>query len=1360
MNLMMTNDIFTKKTPLVIAVGAALGLSMQAAWAEEPEEPPVHEVDVNDTLSSITDGAEVRFPDLIDRWKDKDEILVQGGSITINGGKLIIENKVGALEFDKSVSKINLAAGSFENASKVYVNGGTLTVSGGTFSNSGTLTLGAGRPADDESGSNGAEDGTRSTVAHEVSGSADFKNTGTLELEAGNKLTISFDNPAAPEKDDAKAEGEDGKYVPGKFVNSGTIVVNSSTLEIAASNNKNVVYDEEPKDLPTISLGDIEVNEGGKIVNSNTGYFVKVEEKTDGDEAKDSEPEHKTLVSFGTVTLNNAEFENQVGARESGESLVLNDASTAVIQGYSSWESLVIDEYDLQSSEADQAADGVAARVTVGSEGELTLKTLTISNADEKRTGDSSEGNLTLTDFVQIQTGDAQKESVTITGGIAVNELRGDEGRTFKIDASTLGGQGIDIAGASLSISNKLEQNNKRDSFTWETLKDDSDAGSKSDNDTAKPKPSTIFGAVEGGDVATLVVTGYDATWDVTEPETDKKEGGDDGEGDQPEGAWTPASIGSIAASGTSQFAVTDIRTPKNEISTGNDPALTENAVYAAKVGTISLGEEWYAAKASVDVSKLKPDEETGSGKAGDETNSDGELVDGKWDKNKYQAAVNEITNVIKVNNGISNENGKPVSLTSTIEGSDLLIDTLKIAKNVTTIDLDKIETDDGCELPKDAETTEITVDAEQHTDVTLNVTNSRLRVTYFDQQTGTVNFGTTSDAEPVEVIIDYVSDGKTYTALEGDLSFHNGLLALNAGGIDREELFDLFGKTSTTDEGKVELADLQNDKLVYIGNTVTFGEDARVDLGTGVPDRKEASTGSVTLSGETSNTDPEEKKGSVVAIGAGTTIAFNARVFNSNGLLAGTGDDAQLQVLGEVDLVGKNAGVGAFNLTQGFKLVDQNGKELEATEDENGRLTLKEFNAAGVLVDKAWGLEDANVYVNDKGQIVVGDANNDGRVTTSEIGALNGILAAELVDNVLAGNRDAKSGDQLIINTLLSKVHKRADGVDPIAEYSAAEAVREINSITSFGAVSALKAMTVDFSGYVQDQIEHHAYTIPHNMRGWWVQPIGSRLSTDELKAGGLTTGYSINTYGIMGGYDWTVPNGDIWGIAASYQSGDADGEGSALDMSSDVKARSLHIWAARHIGDLRVMGALSYMKSESESTMSTSVGSLSSDELAATAYSFGMRADLTKKFGSFKLVPHVGARVSMIDMDDFTVTYQNQEAFKFTEDKSWLFEVPVGVTAATEFEYQRWNVQPYVDVTLRGRFGDTDSTFTVTGAGSGAKSSVAYDVSGDFIGDLRLGYMSTFKDLNLGMSYGFSAGDAGRQNHSVEATLRIDLF
>ncbi len=48
---------------------------------------------------------------------------------------------------------------------------------------------------------------------------------------------------------------------------------------------------------------------------------------------------------------------------------------------------------------------------------------------------------------------------------------------------------------------------------------------------------------------------------------------------------------------------------------------------------------------------------------------------------------------------------------------------------------------------------------------------------------------------------------------------------------------------------------------------------------------------------------------------------------------------------------------------------------------------------------------------------------------------------------------------------------------------------------------------------------------------------------------------------------------------------------------------------------------------------------------------------------------------------------------------------------------------------------------------------------MAGKFVGDLKVGYMSTYKDLNLGMSYSLSAGDAGRQNHTLELTMRVDF-
>ena len=410
------------------------------------------------------------------------------------------------------------------------------------------------------------------------------------------------------------------------------------------------------------------------------------------------------------------------------------------------------------------------------------------------------------------------------------------------------------------------------------------------------------------------------------------------------------------------------------------------------------------------------------------------------------------------------------------------------------------------------------------------------------------------------------------------------------------------------------------------------------------------------------------------------------------------------------------------------------------------------------------------------KGWIKVGIGSEDGAVDSSVEALRLSVDAANVANNVFVkGEHNTAYGDVAFITRAMGLVGTQIAGptesasdasllsttdADGRVYFDANDFAKTMNLATSFAAATAVKALTVDFNSHTVDQIEHHAATIPHEMRGWWVQPIASKMKTDDLAAGSLTAGYSLDTVGIMGGYDFTVPNGDIWGIAASYQSGDADGEGDAQSMATDVTNYGFHLWAARHYGDLKVMGTLSYMVTDGDANMTIDrMGRLSSTDISAKAFAFGVNGALTKKFGAVTLVPHAGARAMMIDVDDITATYQGAEAFRFKDDTSWVFEVPVGATFKTAFEYQRWNVQPYLDLTVRGRFGDTDGSYTVTGASQGGSDTIDYDVTGSFVGDVKLGYMSTFKDLNLGMSYGFSAGDAGRQNHTLEATMRIDL-
>lgn len=1389
----MTNDIFTKKTPLVLAVGAALSLGVQTAWAEE-RDPLIFEitlgngsegsVSADDGLldNSIGENEAISLPgsfednffnkDVSDddnKWADgKDIIKVKGdasnsiSTVTIKGGSLTIDKTVAALVFDKTtVKNINITSGTFSNGSVTYLEGASLTATGGTFKNTGTLKVGIDYvPVTSGDDAAGEEEVTLNgdSLTMKVGGTTAFTNEkgATIELGEGVSFTVGFDKPVVPEGSGDSDGNTDEEATVGSFTNSGTIKVGAKgTLTISdrdvnsteASSDTPDYTDTAPDGLVTIKMGNIEVAKGGKIVNNNTGYTVTTTEEAEDDEEPTKTTKSYGLVTFGTVTLVGATFENAAKARDEGTKLSLTEDSTATIAGTSTWTDVLV---------SDKATVN-GSKISVKSGGTLSIGTLTLANLAANRDDLTSIFN----DGDDANTADPVGK-IVITSGIAVVDLRGDSARTFVVNPTKkIDGIELDTTSStlSLSISNSINYaTDKRQHFTWEELQknETEDGAGESVTETSEAPTSdrNLFEAVREGDVATLKVTGYKATWE--EPESSESDGdsgdGDSGDGSTAEGEWKAVSIGEISATGTSKLEISDLSTA---VSDAGEVTVTptEDALYTASVTSISLSENWYTATAEVDTSYLTKEKTEDSG----QTSANAEGGDTEWDEDKYNSVVNELKGFIAANG--TGEN-KLTKLDSKITGSDLDIGTLTIAKKVTDIDLDDYEVvlgdnDDGdkWDIPEDAETTSITTEAVQHTAVTLDITDSRLRIGEFTQETGTLTIGgETGDlAQKVsEVIIDSVG------TMDGTLSFKSGMLALNANNGNRETLINTF-LTESSETPAVTVGA----KWVYIGDTVTLGENAKVAFGKAWDGIDEPST---------TSEDTTEKVGSQVSIGSGTVFAFDSRTFYSNGLLAGTGDDAVLQIdistssevqdTDKIQFISQNSAIGTFNLSQGFKLVDAEGKELTAEQAE------KVFDASKITVDAAWGLTDeeaekAQSYVNEKGQIIVGDVNQDGQVTVSDYRSLSDVAATNLVNNVLAGNR-GDTIDQSLINAFLSRVHQRAadDTSDTIADYSAAEAVREINSMTQFAAVSALKAMTVDFSGYVQDQIEHHAYTIPHEMRGWWVQPIGARLKTDDLRAGNLTTGYSLDTYGIMGGYDWTVPNGDIWGIAASYQSGDADGEGNALAMTSDVSATSFHIWAARHIGDLRVMGAFTYMKSDADATMSTSLGSLSSDELAATAVSFGMRADLTKTYGIFKLVPHAGARVSMVDMDDFTVTYQNTyEAFKYSEDKAWIFEVPVGVTAATSFEYQRWNVQPYVDLTVRGRFGDTDATTTVTGVGSGVSDKVKYDVSGDVIGDLRVGYMSTFQNLNLGMSYGFSAGDAGRQNHTFEATLRIDL-
>lgn len=533
---------------------------------------------------------------------------------------------------------------------------------------------------------------------------------------------------------------------------------------------------------------------------------------------------------------------------------------------------------------------------------------------------------------------------------------------------------------------------------------------------------------------------------------------------------------------------------------------------------------------------------------------------------------------------------------------------------------------------------------------------------------------------------------------LSGEFSFTGGTLALNSN-----EAVVPKSNTDTT--------------TLVLGGTVALGKGANVTFGG-------ASVSAGTREGDSSTAS--------LTFNEGTTIKFDAKNFYGSALFTapveeieqetradGNVNQGKLTLNNDVTLAPTNLAWGVYKITDGFEKTGDGAFEIIDTTSEN-------------LVSEAWrGQVNEKVSIGENGnEIVVGGSTVAGS-------GLEDVNAVNLLNTVFGGQR----GGAADLNAV-SSILNNAGSIQEMKD--------QLNSLTGVGVASGIAAMAVDFAGMTVDQVEHHASTIPEG-EGWWAMPLAGKLKSDDLAIGSTTGGYSIDATGIMGGYDVRAGKNWVLGIAGSYLTGDADSEGDILATSTDVRNYGVHLWGRKTEGNLTYTGTFSYSKTSGDATMAAFGAESSVDVLN---YSAALRADLNLDMNGWLVIPHAGARISMYDFDDYQIKLGGSEAFNVTQDKVWIYEIPVGVKVASDFEYQRWIVRPYADLTLRARFGDTDADYTVTAT---ASDTINYDVSGKFVGDLRLGWMSTFKNLNLGMSYGFSAGDAGRQNHSLEATMRV---
>lgn len=904
-----------------------------------------------------------------------------------------------------------------------------------------------------------------------------------------------------------------------------------------------------------------------------------------------------------------------------------------------------------------------------------------------------------LSDFVDIK----ENADFRVTGELIIDSFA--EGGSFRLNGGSdaeFFADGIDISAGSHVAADALQQVSDGAGLTWKTDPDFEPA------------------------VGTLTITGFTAKYtpaDASEGEAETATGSD-----ETNGSWTYKKFGDVSAVNT-KLTISGARPSPEESDPydghGYTPSLEMSSLNL--VGTsmriaydVDVEEQAEAIKKAIQAAW---DEVKGESTETIEWTEDNllEQIESMLEGGKYSGLQEALEGKrSEFENKLAGVLNTPLDIESTVSGSDLSIGTLTIARNEIDDDATvKIEnpfaSGDGSASGAGTEGTEGQAEGDESGDEgdegeaeskpvtitgseTYDVVNLKLAVSDSNLDVGTLDLQT--GAITLEDSKMMVSNVKT---LNGSLTLKSGYLGLNV----TSSVADLMKSENEAETTADPSATLE------VGSPVTIGANGQLNFGTFADD--DATTA--------------ETEDHAIGFFTDTDIVFDGKNFNSDALFSHDRTDGKKGIVkvdgGTLTVKAKNLSWGVYKLFDEDTLKVQEGIEISANGSEADGIWKEAVDAMG---------EDA-IRVEGNNEIVVGNRTIDG--SGLDIGAVN------LANSVVGGDRGSAL-DKALINHILSN----GQSIEEISN--------TINSVTGLGAVAGLTAMAVDFGNYVADQVEHHAVTMPRQAEGWWVQPIAGKLKSDDLAVGGMKSGYSIDTFGIMGGFDRKLRNGDTIGVAASYQSGDADSEGSALPVSTDVTNYGFHLWHARELDAFRLMGMFSYSKTSGDAKMNV-LGQEVTSDLGATEIAIGARADKEFKWGTVRMIPHAGVRASMIDVDDYTVEMGSDELFKVSEDKLWIFEVPVGVTFASSFEYARWNVQPYVDLTVRGRFGDTDSTFTVEG--SSTSDSVKYDVTGDVIGDLRIGYMSTFKDLNLGMSYGLSAGDGGRQNHQIEATLRIDF-
>ncbi|MDO4675364.1 MAG: autotransporter domain-containing protein [Anaerobiospirillum succiniciproducens] len=264
----------------------------------------------------------------------------------------------------------------------------------------------------------------------------------------------------------------------------------------------------------------------------------------------------------------------------------------------------------------------------------------------------------------------------------------------------------------------------------------------------------------------------------------------------------------------------------------------------------------------------------------------------------------------------------------------------------------------------------------------------------------------------------------------------------------------------------------------------------------------------------------------------------------------------------------------------------------------------------------------------------------------------------------------------------------------------------------------------------------------------GIWLSPVYKNRQTNGFKAQDLEYGTDTSITGLALGADLTSEDGMRYGVMTNIGVGDSSGEGAANGVSSDYKYYSFGFYAGYNYKTFSIVGDMNYSVVDSDVDANTDAGKVNTF-FNTTNLSLGVTGQINFNYRGLDIVPHVGLRYSMIDMEDYDMS-GNGYIGSVSVSKANVMSVPVGLTISKEYfskEYfsKTWNFKPSIDFNLTANFGDDKIDGNVKWSGI---SNADLNTSNEFIDDLTYGVIFGFGAQSERLSIGAGLGYQGSSN------------